>query len=66
MFGRRSNDPAAPRRRSPRKRRLPAKAADARPVAAEPARVPVKQEAPAPSGGIPRSTTTSRRRSSTR
>jgi pilus assembly protein CpaF len=48
MFGRRSNDPAAPRRALPAQEAVPAKAADSRPAAAEPARVSVKQEAPAP------------------
>ena len=48
MFGRRSNDPAAPRRALPAQEAVPAKVADSRPVAAEPVRVPVKQEAPAP------------------
>jgi pilus assembly protein CpaF len=48
MFGRRTNDAAAPRRSLPTPETVPAKAADSRPAAAEPVRVPVKQEAPAP------------------
>jgi pilus assembly protein CpaF len=49
MFGRRTNDTAAaPRRALPAQEAVPAKAAEARPAPAEPARVPVKQEAPAP------------------
>jgi pilus assembly protein CpaF len=48
MFGRRTNDPAAPRRAPSAQEAAPVKAADTRPAAAEPARVPVKQEAPAP------------------
>ncbi len=47
MFGRRANDPAAPRRALPAQEAVPAKAAEARPAPAEPSRVPVKQEAPA-------------------
>jgi pilus assembly protein CpaF len=48
MFGRRTNDAAPPRRALPPQEAVSVKAADARPVAAEPARVPVKQEVPAP------------------
>jgi pilus assembly protein CpaF len=47
MFGRRTNDPAAPRRAlSAQDAAVPAKAAESRPTPIEPIRTPVKPEAP--------------------